>query len=80
MDYLSKDNSVNTLKNKFIIRKSQTKKTLFEILTNQKAFNESMINENDLIKTNMNKLNIIHSNDLNNLVNSNKKEKNLVLI
>jgi len=80
MDYLTKDNSVNTLKNKFIIRKSQTKKTLFEILTNQKAFNESMINENDLIKTNMNKLNIIHSNDLNNLVNSNKKEKNLVLI
>ena len=80
MDYLSKDNSVNTLKNKFIIRKSQTKKTLFEILTNQKAFNESMINENDLIKTNMNKLNIIHSNDLNNLDNSNKKEKNLVLI
>jgi len=80
MDYLSKDNSVNTLKNKFIIRKSQTKKTLFEILTNQKAFNESMINENDLIKTNMSKLNIIHSNDLNNLVNSNKKEKNLVLI
>jgi len=80
MDYLSKDNSVNTLKNKFIIRKSQTKKTLFEILTNQKAFNESMINENDPIKTNMNKLNIIHSNDLNNLVNSNKKEKNLVLI
>jgi len=81
MDYLSKDNSVNALKNEFIITKSkEERKKLFEILFNQKTFNESTLNDYDQIKNNMQKLNVIYSNDLNNLDNTKVKEKCIILI
>ena len=81
MDYLTIDNSINTIQNTEKETKSKSnKKGLFEILSNQKAFIESMEDGYDLIKINMKKLNVIYSNDLNNLDGSKVIEKNLVLI
>jgi len=49
-------------------------------LTNQKAFVESFLEDYDMIKINMKKLNVIYTDDMNNLGGTIIKEKNIVII
>lgn len=81
MDFLTEDNSIYTLESNIIETKSKSdSKSLFQLLTNQKAFVESSLEDYDMIKINMKKLNVIYTDDMNNLGGSIIKEKNIVII
>jgi len=81
MEYLTQDNSIYTLESNIIETKSNSDtKSLFKLLTNQKAFVESSLEDYDMIKINMKKLNVIYTDDMNNLGGTIIKEKNIVII
>jgi len=84
MEYITQDNSINTIltKDNKTVQENKTtpyEKSMFQILTNQKEFIKSAYEKDDIIK-HMNKLNIKYTNDYLNLSGSIIKDKNNLVI